>query len=266
MSILLTTMLLTISSATQSGGEIRLAEDAVEPTLITNRNPNPDDRVLVVAYMKSHATGGIIRQFSDDQGVSFSDPLGVDLKGGFPFDPTLAANLANGTFYLNWLGQDASGNGTHVSTASPDGDIFGNHTELPAWNFGLDRPWLVAAENHVWMSYVDTGAATGYAFFRAGAVSGSTVTWPATGIVWVPDVLPPLSHNPQAIIARGKCNCGLTPHSDEVYGVAVQMHESDRYDPNNKVKIYRSLNAGEAATSAWSTDPPPVSGSRRRLR
>ncbi|MEW5882729.1 MAG: hypothetical protein AB1725_00705 [Armatimonadota bacterium] len=227
MNILLTTILFTLSPTLQGGGDIPLAEDAVKPTLITNRHPIPANRIIVVAYMKTHATGGIVRRRSTDQGVSFSDPLGVDLKGGNPFDPTLAANLANGTFYLNWLGQDASGNGTHVSTTSPDGDIFGNHTELPAWNFGLDRPWLVAAEQHVWMSYVDTGAATGYAFFRAGVVSGSTVTWPATGIVWVPDVLPPLSHNPQAIIARGKCNCGLTPHSDEVYGVAVQMFGSD---------------------------------------
>lgn len=223
MNLLLTAIVATLSPMTQGGGdEVPLAEDAVEPTIAVNRL-GPPLSIIVVAYMKN---GTIERVFSTDQGASFRPAARVDTKGQ-TFDPTLAANLSNGTFYLNYLGAIQGQSAGHWSTTSPDGDIFGNHTTLQGWTAFLDRPWLVAAENHVWMSYVDKGSATGYAFFRAGAVSGSTVTWPATGIVWVPDVLPPLSHNPQAIIARGKCNCGLTPHSDEVYGVAVQMFGSD---------------------------------------
>lgn len=222
MNLMITTLLVTMTPFTQGSGDFPLAEDAVEPTLATNRLGDPDN-VIVVAYMKN---GTIERVFSTDQGVIFQPAARVDTKGQ-TYDPTLTANLANGTFYLNYLGAIQGQSAGHWSTTSPDGDVFSNHTTLQNWISDFDRPWLVAAENHVWMSYVDTGAATGYAFFRAGVVSGSTVTWPATGIVWVPDVFSPLSHNPQAIIARGKCNCGLTPHSDEVYGIAVQMFGSD---------------------------------------
>jgi hypothetical protein len=176
---------------------------------------------IVIAYMKNST---IERVFSTDHGASFRPAARADTEGQ-TFDPTLAANLLNGTFYLNYLGAIQGQSAGHWSTTSPDGDVFSNHTTLQKWNAFFDRPWLVAAEQHVWMSYVDRGSASGLAFFRAGAVSGSTVTRPVNGVVWVPDVLPPLEHNPQAIIARGKCNCGLTPVSSRQLGQDLQVAE-----------------------------------------